>query len=189
MVISEASPFRVDIPYGTQSSHLPLAPTGTLLLGVSAQLVWCPGVYADVTRLGLLYPLRPTHPLWQMVSMREALRDACRQRRTPFATGRYAGVVNRNDAFYETTRNLYPRQIIFKAAILSKPFANVGGFLSPVQQDQASRQLPVLGPSWAERPKSLSADSRGGPEHWRARDRPACGWPQTESKVQRYDKR
>lgn len=181
---SEANPFSVNIPYGTQSSHLPPAPTGTLLLGVPAQLVWCPGVYADVTRRVLLYPLRSANPLWQLVSMSEA----CRQGRL-LPQGRYAEAVNRNDAIYETTRDLYTRQIMFKAAILSKPFANIGGFLIPVQQDQASRQLPVLGPSLAERPKSLSADSRGGPEHWRARDRPACGWPQTESKVQRHVKR
>lgn len=44
MVISEANPFRVNIPYGTQSSHLPPSPTGTRLLGVPAQLVCCPSV-------------------------------------------------------------------------------------------------------------------------------------------------
>lgn len=188
MVISDADHFRVNIPYGTQSSHLPPAPTGTLLLGVLAQLVGAPALRRRHEACVDL-PLAPLSSAVANGFDERALRDACRQRQTPFATGRYAEAVNRNDAIYETTRNLYPRQIIFKAAILSKPFANVGGFLIPVQQDQASRQLPVLGPSLAERPKSLSADSRGGPEHWRARDRPACGWPQTESKVQRHDKR
>lgn len=163
MVISEANPFRDDVPYGAQSSHLPPAPTGTLLLGVPAQLVWCPSVTTDVTRHVWIYPLCPPNPLWQMGSMSEALRDACRQRRTPFATGRYAEAVNRNDASYETTSNLYPRQIIFKAAILSKPFANVGGFLIPVQQDQASRQLPVLGPSLAEAPNRCLQTAEADP--------------------------
>lgn len=57
---------------------------------------------------------------------------------------------------------------------MSKPFAEVGEVLIPVQQDQGSRRMLVLGSSMAELADPLVADSRGRPGQ-ESRDLRACG--------------
>jgi hypothetical protein len=128
-----ASPSRVDM-FGTQSQHLPAGIHRNAVVWSTFQACRA-GRHASVSRPVLPYTAHPRYSTMAGRLMSDALLDACRQRRTPFATGIIAEAeprlsIRRDSTYWEAAQSL----------------ANVGRFLIPVQQDQGGRRLPVLGP-------------------------------------------
>lgn len=153
------------------------------------QTTMLPERYAVVTRQVMFSPCVQPARCWPWFRCRSLAR------RTPatiptFATGLDSEAVIRSEEFYETkAQHLSPRKALSSRAILSKPFANVGGFLIQVQHDQ---RYPATAGSRAFVGRTTQGVVCGQPKRARAlesRELPACGRSQTESRGKCHDKR